>query len=205
MKQPVTSFYIVRHGQSTGNKLNLIQGHLDYELTETGKDQAKKLAAALDKIHFDAVFSSDLLRAKQTAELLALEKKLIIETTEQLRERNFGRYQGQDRDEIHRMFSEWKAVAEEENWTHRFIDEETPEEMIIRFFTFLRELSVTFPGKTLLIVCHAGLIRTTLIKLGFWEWGKVGKVDNCSYLHLVSDGIDFFIKETEGIHPYEQK
>lgn len=57
------TFYVVRHGETEWNVARKIQGHLDSSLTENGLSQAKELGKQLQTTHFDAVFSSDLLRA----------------------------------------------------------------------------------------------------------------------------------------------
>ena len=81
----LTTFYIVRHGQTEWNVLHRIQGQLDSSLTEQGKQEAKETAKKLKDVHFDVIYSSDLLRSKHTAEIIALEKKLEIMTTKALR------------------------------------------------------------------------------------------------------------------------
>ena len=72
------------------NEIGLIQGHSDSPLTAQGITQAKELAKKLKNVKFDLIFSSDLLRAKRTAEIIALEHKLFVQTSKLLRERDFG-------------------------------------------------------------------------------------------------------------------
>lgn len=94
MKSSYATFYIVRHGETEWNAQGLMQGHLDSPLTSTGEEQARELAQTLLAIHFDHVFSSDLLRARRTAELLVIDRKFALNTTQLLRERTFGKYEG---------------------------------------------------------------------------------------------------------------
>src|SRR5215469_16993912 len=94
MKNKLTTFYIVRHGESDGNigKGNNHSFGKGSALTEKGKDQARSLATTLKNISFDALFSSDLIRAEQTAEIIALENKITVNTTKRLRERTLAPY-----------------------------------------------------------------------------------------------------------------
>ena len=83
-------------------------------LLKGGKDHAKNLAKELLDVHFDAVFSSDLTRTRQTAEILALERKLAVETTELLRERTFGKLEGKATSELRAIHAELIKLEDEE-------------------------------------------------------------------------------------------
>lgn len=201
-----TTFYIVRHGQSTGNIDNIIQGHLDHPLSEFGGKQARKRAKSFSHMKFDLAFSSDLLRARQTAEIIVLEHKLVVSTTHVLRERYYGKFQGLSFSSlpapIKKLFDRWQSLSSREWLTHR-IDEtvETGEEMLDRFMRFIRELAAVNSAKNILIVCHGDLIRTLLVHL---QWGEAKDlscraIKNTAYIVLQSNGVDFVVKETQGI------
>lgn len=200
------TFYIIRHGQTEWNVLQKIQGHLDSPLTEPGKQEAKQTAKKLKDVHFDAVFSSDLLRSKHTAEIIALEKKLEVMTTKALRERTFGEYDGsvskEYTEKTKHLLEEYKRLSVEERWKFKFAKGyESDEKLVTRFMTFIREVAVAYQGKTVLIVTHGGNLRTFLTKLGYAEHGKLtpGTFKNAGYIVVESDGVDFFLKEVEGI------
>lgn len=206
MKTKYTTFYIVRHGESEGNVNKILQGQMDFPLTKTGEGQAKKRAQELRAIRFDAAFSSDLMRAHRTAEIIALEHKLTVQTTKALRERSFGTYEGMDPKqftrEIQDIFSRWYMLTDAE-WMKQKLDDrfESGEEMVSRMLTFLREIAVGYPGKTILSVCHGDLMRNLLVHLG---WGTKNElrshaIENTAYFVLKTDGTDFTIKKTEGI------
>src|SRR5689334_14138742 len=91
----MTTFYLIRHGETDWNNQHLLQGQIDIPLNAKGEEQAQELAQVLKDINFDLAFSSDLIRAKRTTEIVALEKQLMIETTKTLRERAFGEFEGQ--------------------------------------------------------------------------------------------------------------
>ncbi|GIN87340.1 alpha-ribazole phosphatase [Heyndrickxia sporothermodurans] len=91
-----TSIYIVRHGQTVWNKANRMQGHLDSQLTKTGKMQAMSLRERLKDVKFDVIYSSSSLRAINTAKIISYEKQTKIVEIEALKEINMGWWEGKD-------------------------------------------------------------------------------------------------------------
>ncbi|MFW9925078.1 MAG: histidine phosphatase family protein [Candidatus Thorarchaeota archaeon] len=94
---------LVRHGESEGNKKRIVQGHKDFPLSEEGRAQAKTLAKYIVKnnYQFSKIYSSDLIRARETAEIIAksLHHKEIISDS-RLREFNLGIFQGKANDDM---------------------------------------------------------------------------------------------------------
>ena len=86
--------YIIRHGKTELNKANVLQGRSNHPLNEEGVEQAKKAAENLREIHFDHVFSSPLIRAVETAEIVCPDMKPVID--ERLIEMDYGPYEGSD-------------------------------------------------------------------------------------------------------------
>lgn len=196
--------YLVRHGETDWNTKGIIQGHSDIPLNKVGIKQAKKLAEKLRTVNFDAVFSSDLLRAKRTAEIITMEKKLVVKTTYALRERYFGKYEGKHysllhQAEVKKLLSAYKKLVKK---SHPDVDSvETDEQLVNRFIPFIREVAVGYPGKNVLVVTHGGIMRWFLIHLGFADVKTLppGSIENTAYVKIESDGVDFFIKEMIGI------
>lgn len=202
----MTTFYIVRHGQTEWNVEKRLQGHKDSALTELGISQANQIRMELADIKFDQVFSSDSLRAKRTAEIISLEKKIAVQTTQLIREGSFGKYEGKLVEEYLEELKENlleidKLTAEEKFKKRVHEDVESGEEMATRFITFLREIAVGFENQTILIVSHGAIMRMLLVKLGLGTLDEIGPhtVKNCACVVVESDGVDFFIKETKGI------
>jgi probable phosphoglycerate mutase len=90
----LTRICIIRHGETDWNLEKRIQGHTDIPLNDTGRAQALAMAFAAAHQHFHAIYSSDLQRAWETAEALALREDHQVKTLPQLRERHFGIFQG---------------------------------------------------------------------------------------------------------------
>lgn len=100
-----TQVLFIRHGETSWNRAKRIQGHIDIPLSETGALQAQRLAQRLvrearDGLRLDAIYSSDLQRAQQTAQPTALELGIVPRLVEGLRERAYGIFQGHDSEEI---------------------------------------------------------------------------------------------------------
>ncbi len=201
-KNNITTFYILRHGQTQWNVEKRIQGQGDSPLTDEGLLQAASAAQRLKGVHFDKAFSSDLLRAKRTAEIIAAEHKLEVEATRLLRERSWGIFEGKSQ-EVFVKFNDYiKTLKDEEK--HRYkADEsvESDEDIAIRMLTFLRETALAYPGKTILVVSHGGIMRSLLIHLGFagYDEFRTRFIGNTGHIKLACDGVDFVIKETYGI------
>ncbi len=206
MDTNLCTIYLVRHGQSEGNVKRLMQGHKDYPLTQKGEEQARETGKILSNVHFDAVFSSDLLRAKRTAEIIALEKKLAVLTTQALRERTFGKFEDVSYDDFDKLFAKHHTIIESleqsKQLSYRYHKEiETDEEVMSRFITFVREIAVAYPDKTILLVSHGGLIFSLLAHLGVADRKQIheGMIKNAAYVKLQTDGVEFTIKEIYNI------
>lgn len=200
------TFYLTRHGQTVWNTQLKMQGHLDSPLTEEGKLQARKTALKLKDVTFDHVFSSDLLRAYKTAEIIAADRDLAIKTSKLLRESKLGPFEGKKlqffQKQLKKSIAYRESLSVDEKMSYKIHpDVESYDEVSTRMITFLREAAVAYPGKHCLVVSHAGIIRASLVKLGFAADEELphGSIQNASYAVIESDGVDFFVKETVGI------
>lgn len=206
-----TTFYIVRHGESEQNAqeksdeylIKQTLGSLGSSLTTKGKKQAKKRGNDLALIPFDAVFSSDFIRAKHTAEIIIQGRNLPVITKKILRERYWGNVNGKlakaVKEELTRLR---KGLSDEAKMRVKVVeDAESEEEGMKRLQTFLQETASIYPGKTLLVVAHGNIMRMYLIKVGFSTYDELpaGSIENTGYFVLKSDGVDFEIVETVGI------
>lgn len=199
IKQTSCIIYIVRHGQTDWNAQGLVQGHSDIPLNKVGEQQARNLSRKLRDIKFDAIYASDLVRAKKTAEIISLERKLTIQTTKLLRERRYGQYDGKPREDIKKFHQIWEKLSRIERQTFRpYTGYDTDEEAVDRFITLLREIAVLYLNKTVLVVSHAGIMRALLNHLSEQTF-LAGTISNSGYIKLKSDGVDFFVEELVGI------
>lgn len=213
MAKKLTTIYLVRHGETDNNKNKIIQGaKVDTPLNQTGEIQAKTVAEKLKNVNFAAAFSSDLIRARRTAEIIALEHNLAVVTKTILRERGFGQLEGQPEDVFRQklkvLLDQFEVLSDQEKFKFNFpYGIESLDVAVARLITFLREISVAYMGKTVLVVSHGAMIRHFLIHIGFadfkhlrWRPGKKPPIANLGQVILESDGVDFFVKNTFGIH-----
>lgn len=199
-KKNYATIYIVRHGESDWNVAGRVQGQSqEASLTEVGIAQAKKISEQLGSIPIEAVFSSDLLRARQTAEIIALERKLEVMTDAALRERDFGRHQGIKADYLREFFEQWgKGDTFKQFQTAPVPRSESDSELASRELKFIRGLASAYPEKNVAVVAHDGGIRALLVRLGL-DYDQIGHIENTAFIKLESDGVDFFIREIQGI------
>jgi len=206
-KDNYCTLYLIRHGESEANKNHIVAGHMDSPLTKNGVKQAKEAAERFKNIKFDAIFSSDLMRAKHTAEIIRLERGLAVKTSKLLRERTFGDFEGMKSKEYRKLLKDDLLKLDDLAWEERrnykvHESVESDKEIVSRFITYLREIAVAYPSKTVLVGTHGGPLRALLIQLG---WGTPqdlpgGSLKNTGYIILESDGVDFFVKEVVGVN-----
>jgi broad specificity phosphatase PhoE len=150
-----TEIYLVRHGQSIHNLQESIAGQLDSELTETGFEDARAVARAIGRSDFDAVYSSDLLRARQTAAAIIKELKLNcpVYYSQLLRELDYGEFTEKSVRSAFDFMNYKKVQGQAYPGGESFRDLEA------RINLFLAELLPLSPGKRLLVTAHAGSLR----------------------------------------------
>lgn len=159
-----TQLIFIRHGQSTWNEARRWQGHADPPLAENGRVQARLLAHRLSSWEIDFLYTSDLLRAAETAAIIseALHIQPIIDAV--WRERGFGALEGLTSEEIQLRY----PVI----WASRMIGPmsgipgaEAQEDVVARASLGCQKVLDGHPGKTIAIVSHGGMILTTLVHL----------------------------------------
>ena len=207
-------FYIVRHGQTLLNSLDRAQGWADSPLTEAGKQMAADIGQKLKGIDFDAVYTSDMLRAVQTAELIleAGEKGGVpIEKDARLREWCLGCMEAENNAVFIKNVSDWLGgVSSFAELNQRLPDvadviyEHDTTGMAEPFQTIEERLKATFvdivqrhgmeENTNILIVTHAFAIKTIFHLFAPKQLGKVGKVKNASVSRLVFENEIFFLE-----------
>lgn len=151
----MTMIGLIRHGSTFWNKEGRAQGHTDNSLDEEGKQQAAAIAERLSKEHWDYIYTSDLLRAKQTAEIIAGRLGLeIAGLVPGVREMNGGLIEGTtEQDRIERWGTAWKSMD---------LGLETAEAGKQRGSKAIEEIAARHPGKNILIVSHGAILRSSL-------------------------------------------
>ncbi|GIP27132.1 putative phosphatase PhoE [Paenibacillus sp. J23TS9] len=150
----MTTIGWVRHGITDWNVARRAQGQTDVPLNDTGRAQARALAERFKNEKWDAVYASDLLRAKETAETIANALNIPLYVDERLREMACGKMEGTTEDERIRMWGE--------DWSEMELGIETDESMILRGEDVIREICLHYPEQRVLVVSHGALISALL-------------------------------------------
>ncbi len=152
--------YAVRHGETEWNAEGRQQGHLDSPLTAVGVRQAQLLAEGLTKKRIEVLYSSDLGRALQTAEIIANRLSLSIHRDIRLRERNLGILQGLTRDQFETQYPEESRRFNAADPDYVLPGGESLRQLFNRCVACVEEIVAKNAGKNILIVGHGGVVRS---------------------------------------------
>lgn len=172
-----TTLVLVRHGETDWNRDRRVQGQTDIPLNETGRRQALALSAELNGRAFAAVYSSDLVRAYETATILAEPRSLTVIPVPALREKDFGSWEGLTDAEVLRRFPHALAGP----WG----DAETSAEVSTRVVAAVSEIVAAHAGDAVLVVTHGGPIRALLRHHGLDDEEPIS---NCRAIALLARG-----------------
>ena len=154
--EDMTRIILVRHGQTQWNLERKYQGHSDVALTDTGREQARRVAERLAGEKIDAAYSSDLSRAAETAACIAAKHGVPVTPLPDLREIMFGEWEGLTYDEI---TARWPGALEK-LWSRPGEVEIPGGESFARVqeraYGAVREIVSRHPGETVLITAHGG-------------------------------------------------
>ena len=155
----MTELLLIRHGETDWNRARRFQGHADPPLNERGREQARALAAELGPEEIAAVYTSDLARARETADIVAAGLGAEVVPLPELREIDVGEWEGLTWDEI-----EARYPAGARNWHEGgfgWESGESYEQLTERVVPALRRIAADHPGQRVLVVGHGGTVRAT--------------------------------------------
>lgn len=208
-----TSLVLVRHGESRMNVTQTLSGQLEPNpLTDLGRNQARELAQRLNPLQsFSVIYSSDLERGFETAQIIAEELGgAIVITDPNLRNRNFGHLQGMQLDQVREKLRPAQEVYDKLDdsgkYKFRFTDGmETDEELMTRFTSFLKRILAENEEKSMLVVSHHSLMRTFLIDQGWATYSELplGSLSNTASVRIKLNGEKFEIEDVTGISKQE--
>ena len=151
------TIFLARHGETEWNRVGRWQGNTDIPLSEVGRAQARKLADRLCTRGITEIFTSDLSRARETAEIVAARLELPVGLDAGLREVDVGDWAGRVVSEIERENPEGFRLWQDgrKGWGGG----ESYEEMGERVIATVRRIAASHPEETVLLVTHGGSIR----------------------------------------------
>jgi broad specificity phosphatase PhoE len=169
---------LVRHGQTDLNRQKRLTGRSEESLNKDGLSQVQDIIPELEKVNFDMIFSSPLLRARQTAEIIANYFKMNVIIDDRIVERDFGLLSGKTWDEA-KEYSKNKDLKEDDmqqRYDYRPYEGESIEDVKKRYSNFIQEMKNKHYNKTILVVAHGGILR-----LSHNLFGKgLTKIENAS-------------------------
>lgn len=155
---PITRLIILRHGETEWNAESRYQGQLDSPLTASGRAQAEALGERLKRESVAALYSSDLGRARQTAEIISARTHHAIIPHAGLRERHLGIFQGHIiRQAKERWPDEYRQLRSSDA-DYAPPEGESQRDLSSRIVTTLAEIAARHPGATLAVVTHGGVL-----------------------------------------------
>ncbi|WP_164984901.1 histidine phosphatase family protein [Ammoniphilus sp. CFH 90114] len=178
----INHFYLIRHGETDWNKWKKLQGHTDIPLNKQGVIQADQVAKRLSTLPLQLICSSDLLRARQTAEQVSrYHINVPFIQVHDFRERNYGQWEGLDYEEIRKNYPDYEP-GQHVGGKYGI---ETLEAMQDRAVNKLKDLSQRYPNSHIAVISHGGLINALLLLFsdGTFGTGKT-KLSNTAFNHI---------------------
>lgn len=154
----------IRHGETEWNKQGREMGQLDSPLTALGMKQAQTIADRLSSLAFTALYSSDLGRARDTAEIIASRCGKVVQLDDGLRERNMGIFQGLTRSEMYDRFPMERGEYERIGFEYVIPNGESARQRLARSVRVTTAIAKRHPNETVVVVTHGGFL------MGFFEF-----------------------------------
>src|SRR5664279_1443936 len=176
---------LIRHGQTDWNAAGRMQGSSDIPLNDTGREQAREAVELLRGAEWDVIVSSPLQRARETAQIIADGLGLEVgRSYDLLIERNYGEGEGLTKAEIDKK---WPDVP-------MYPGLESLDSVVKRGIAALDQVSVDYPDKKVIVVCHGTIIRYTLSELAGRDFdhilnGSISTIErlaDCWCVHTVN-------------------
>jgi probable phosphoglycerate mutase len=159
----VTEILLIRHGETDWNTEKRLQGHLDIGLNAEGLRQAQALGLALLNEPLDAIYASDLQRAKHTAKAIATPRGMVVQTDVGLRERCYGAFEGLRHVDISERYPQEFAAWRAREMDARYPDGQNVAETLREFSTRVLHAIIGIASranhKKIAIVTHGGVLE----------------------------------------------
>jgi len=179
---------LVRHGETSANLEGVWHGSTDAPLTPRGREQALRVAGFLRDRHGDAsaIYSSPLLRARETGEAIAGRLSLALRLEADLTEYHLGAWEGKTYRELHERHRLWDEIRRDPDFAPH--GGESPREVTERVTGALRRIGADHPGERVIVVAHGGALSMALAAIldgDYTRWRRV--MANCAVSELVFD------------------
>jgi probable phosphoglycerate mutase len=196
---------MVRHGQTDWNKVRRIQGQLDSELDEAGRQQAIERSADFQCMRLAAVYSSSSLRARQTTELLLGERSVDVTCLDDLREVRLGVWQGHMWEDIEKTYPELVELHRTASPAFDVEGAETScqaqQRGIDAIESIIRQHSTEPGGTSILVVSHGAIMKSILAhyaQVPLSHLHELPSLPNCAHCIVLVEGQDRTVEQIAG-------
>ena len=157
-----TEIILIRHGETEWNSQKRMQGHSNSDLSSVGQAQIQALGQWMKNVPFNLIYSSDSLRAKQTAEAITQFSGHELQFDQRLREKNLGVFEGltseEARDRHPKVFRLFKTAGSK----YVINEGESTQQLLDRALEIVNEIRIKHPDERVLLVTHGGFIRVVM-------------------------------------------
>ena len=157
-----TEIILIRHGETEWNSQKRMQGHSNSDLSSVGQAQIQALGQWMKNVPFDLIYSSDSLRAKQTAEAITQFSGHELQIDQRLREKNFGVFEGLTSEEARERHPEVFRLFKTAGSKYVIDEGESTQQLQDRALEIVNEIRIKHPEERVLLVTHGGFIRVVM-------------------------------------------
>ena len=157
-----TEIILIRHGETEWNSQQRMQGHSNSDLSSVGQVQIQALGQWMKNAPFDHIYSSDSLRAKQTAEAITQFSGHELKIDLRLREKNLGVFEGLTSEEARERHPEVFRLFKTAGSKYVIDEGESTQQLQDRALEIVEEIRIKHPEERLLLVTHGGFIRVVM-------------------------------------------
>jgi len=157
-----TEIILIRHGETEWNSQQRMQGHSNSDLSSVGQAQIQALGQWMKNLPFDLIYSSDSLRAKQTAESITQFSGHELQIDQRLREKNLGVFEGLTSEEARERHPEVFRLFKTAGSKYVIDEGESTQQLQDRALEIVNEIRIKHPEERVLLVTHGGFIRVVM-------------------------------------------
>ena len=157
-----TEIILIRHGETEWNSQKRMQGHSNSDLSSVGQAQIQALGQWMKNVPFDLIYSSDSLRAKQTAEAITQFSGHELQFDQRLREKNLGVFEGLTSEEARERHPEVFRLFKTAGSKYVIDEGESTQQLQDRALEIISEIRIKHPEERVLLVTHGGFIRVVM-------------------------------------------
>ncbi len=157
-----TELILIRHGETVWNSQQRMQGHSNSDLSEEGRAQIESLGQWMKNVSFDHIYSSDSLRARQTAEAITKYSGHTLKIDQRLREKNLGVFEGLTTEEAKERHPEIFRLFKTAGSNYVINEGESTQQLLDRALEFIEEIRLLQPDQRVVLVTHGGVVRVLI-------------------------------------------